>query len=164
MIDLQSIVPWKKEERSPALRRETVDPFFQLQRRINGMFDDFLGSSFSNLGNGQQFLPQMDVTETAKEIKITAELPGLDEKDVDVSVLDNMVSIRGEKTQKKEEEEQDSYYSERSFGSFERTIALPQGIDTEKVNARFKKGVLKITIPKKPEAQSNRRKIELIED
>ena len=164
MIDLQSIIPWKKEGRSPVLRRENGDQFSQLQRRINGMFDDFLGRSFHDLGNGRDFLPQVDVTETAKEIKITAELPGLDEKDVDVSVLDNMLSIKGEKIQEKEEEEHDSYYSERSFGSFQRTIALPQGIDTEKVQARFKKGVLKITIPKKPEAQSNRRKIELMED
>lgn len=164
MINLQSIIPWKKEERSPALGRENGDPFSQLQRRINGMFDDFLGRSFSDLGNGREFLPQVEVTETAKEIKITAELPGLDEKDVDVSVLDNMLSIKGEKIQEKEEEEHGSHYSERSFGAFHRTIALPQGIDTEKVKARFKKGVLKITIPKKPEAQSNRRKIELMEE
>src|ERR1051325_5682575 len=162
MIDLQSIIPWKKEERSPTLRRENGDPFSQLQRRINGMFDDFLGRPLSDSGNG--FWPQIDVTETAKEIKIIAELPGLDEKDVDVSVLDNMLAIKGEKTQEKEKEEHDAYYSERSFGSFERTIALPQGVDTEKVNARFKKGVLSITIPKKPEAQTNRRKIELMED
>lgn len=164
MVDLYSIIPWKKDERSPVVRHENGDPFSQLQRRINGMFDDFMGRSFSDLTNGRKFLPQVDVAETAKEIKITAELPGLDEKDVDVSVLDNMLSIKGQKTQEKEEQEQDSYYSERSFGSFERTIALPQGIDTDKVNASFKKGVLRITIPKKPEAQSNRRKIELMED
>ena len=164
MIDLQSIIPWKKEERSPVLRHENGDSFSQLQRRINGMFDDFLGRNFSNLGNGHEFLPQVEVTETAKEIKITAELPGLDEKDVDVSVLDNVLSIKGEKTREKEEEEHDSYYSERSFGSFQRTIALPQGIDTEKVKARFKQGVLQITIPKKPEEQSNRRKIQLMEE
>jgi HSP20 family protein len=101
----------------------------------------------------------VDVSETGKEVRITAELPGLDEKDVEVTVTNNMLTIKGEK----EEEEGDYYHSERSYGYFDRTIALPQGIDADNAKAKFKKGVLKVTIPKKPEAQSSRRKIELTE-
>jgi HSP20 family protein len=164
MMNLQSIIPWKKEDRSPVLRRENGDPFTQLQRRMNSVFDDFLGRSSSDLLSGSEFLPQVNVTETGKEVRITAELPGLDDKDVEVTVLDNMLSIKGEKKEEKEEEEHDYLHSECSYGYFDRTIALPQGIDADKVKATFKKGVLKIAIPKKPEAQSHRRKIELIEE
>jgi HSP20 family protein len=78
-------------------------------------------------------------------------------------VTNNMLTIKGEKKVEKEEEEGDYYHSERSYGYFNRTIALPQGIDADKAEAKFKKGVLKVTIPKKPEAQSWRRKIELTE-
>ena len=91
-------------------------------------------------------------------MRITAELPGLDEKDVEVTVTSNMLTIKGEKKVEKEEEEGDSYYSERNYGHFERTIALPQGIDTNNAEAKFKKGVLKVTILRKPEAQSSRTK------
>jgi HSP20 family protein len=96
-------------------------------------------------------------------MRITAELPGLDEKDVEVTVPSNMLTIKGGKKVEKEEEEGDYYYSEHHYGHFERPIALPQGIDTDNAEAKFKKGVLKVTIPKKPEAQSSRRKIELTE-
>jgi HSP20 family protein len=160
-MNLQSIIPWKKEERSLARGRGDGDPFGQLQRRMNSVFEDFFGRSSSDLWGDAagEFLPQVDVSETGKEVRITAELPGLDEKDVEVTVTNNMLTIKGEK----EEEEGDYYHSERSYGYFDRTIALPQGIDADNAKAKFKKGVLKVTIPKKPEAQSSRRKIELTE-
>jgi HSP20 family protein len=160
-MNLQSIIPWKKEERSLARGRGDGDPFGQLQRRMNSVFEDFFGRSPSDLWGDAagEFLPRVDVSETGKEVRITAELPGLDEKDVEVTVTNNMLTIKGEK----EEEEGDYYHSERSYGYFDRTIALPQGIDADNAKAKFKKGVLKVTIPKKPEAQSSRRKIELTE-
>ncbi len=160
-MNLQSIIPWKKEARSLARGRGDGDPFAQLQRRMNSVFDDFFGRSSSDLWGdaGGEFLPRVDVSETGKEVRITAELPGLDEKDVEVTVTNNMLTIKGEK----EEEEGDYYHSERSYAYFDRTIALPQGIDADNAEAKFKKGVLKVTIPKKPEAQSSRRKIELTE-
>ena len=160
-MNLQSIIPWKKEERSLARGRGDGDPFAQLQRRMNSVFEDFFGRSSSDLwgDDAGEFLPRVDVSETGKEVRITAELPGLDEKDVEVTVTNNMLTIKGEK----EEEEGDYYHSERSYGYFDRTIALPQGIDADNAKAKFKKGVLKVTIPKKPEAQSSRRKIELTE-
>jgi HSP20 family protein len=130
---------------------------------MNSVFEDFLGYSSSDLWGDAagEFLPRVDVSETGKEVRITAELPGLDEKDVEVTVTNNMLTIKGEK--KVEKEEGDYYHSERSYGYFDRTIALPQGIDADNAKAKFKKGVLKVTIPKKPEAQSSRRKIELTE-
>ena len=162
-MNLQSIIPWKKEERSLARGRSDGDPFAQLQRRMNSVFEDFFGRSSSDLwgDDAGEFLPRVDVSETGKEVRITAELPGLDEKDVEVTVTNNMLTIKGEK--KVEKEEGDYYHSERSYGYFDRTIALPQGIDADNAKAKFKKGVLKVTIPKKPEAQSSRRKIELTE-
>jgi len=165
-MNLQSIIPWKKEERSLARGRGNGDdPFAQLQRRMNSVFEDFFGRPSSDLWGDAtvEFLPRVDVTETGKEVRITAELPGLDEKDVEVTMTNNMLTIKGEKKVEKEEEEGDYCYSERHYGHFERTIALPQGIDADNAKATFKKGVLKVTIPKKPEAQSLRRKIELTE-
>ena len=160
-MNLQSIIPWKKEERSLARGRGDGDPFAQLQRRMNSVFENFFGRSSSDLWGdaAEEFLPRVDVSETGKEVRISAELPGLDEKDVEVTVTNNMLTIKGEK----EEEEGDYYHSERSYGYFDRTIALPQGIDADNAKAKFKKGVLKVTIPKKPEAQSSRRRIELTE-
>jgi HSP20 family protein len=164
-MNLQSIIPWKKEERSLARGRGDSDPFAQLQRRMNSVFEDFFGRSSSDLWGDAagEFLPRVAVSETGKEVRITAELPGLDEQDVEVTVTNNMLTIKGEKKVEKEEEEGDYYHSERSYGYFDRTIALPQGIDADNAKAKFKKGVLKVMIPKKPEAQSSRRKIELTE-
>lgn len=133
---------------------------------MNSLFDDFWGDSLPSFGNGGagEFLPQVDVSETDKELRITAELPGLEEKDVEVEVTDHLLTIKGEKNVEKEEEDGDFCHSERSYGCFQRAIALPQGIDADKVKAKFKNGVLKVTIPKKPEAQNARRKIALTED
>ena len=164
-MNLKSIVPWNKEKRSLARWPEDSDPFTQLQRRMNSLFDDFFSRSSLDLWGGKTgaFQPRIDVSETDKEVRITAELPGLDAKDVEVTMASNMLTIKGEKKVEKEEEDGDYYYSERNYGRFERTIALPQGIDTDNAEAKFKKAVLKVTIPKKPEAQSSRRKIELAE-
>jgi HSP20 family protein len=163
-MNLKSIVPWNKEKRSLARRPEDDDPLAQLQRRMNSLFDDFFSRSSSDLWGGDTgaFQPRMDVSETDKEVRIAAELPGLDEKDVEVTVTNNILTIKGEKKVEKEEEG-DYYHSERSYGYFDRTIELPQGIDADNAKAKFKRGVLKVTIPKKPEAQSHRRRIELTE-
>jgi HSP20 family protein len=162
-MNLKSIIPWKKEDQALARRGGGGDPFTQLQRQMNSVFDDFLGRSSSDLwgGGAGEFLPQIDLSETGKEVRVTAELPGLDQKDVEVTVTNNMLTIKGEKKVEKEEEEGDYYHAERSYGYFNRTIVLPEGIDADKAKAKFKNGVLKVTIPKKPEAQSARKRIEL---
>lgn len=162
-MNLKSIIPWNNEKRSLARWPEDSNPFTQLQRRMNNLFDDFFGRSSLDLsgGNTGAFQPRIDVSETDKEVRITAELPGLDEKDVEVRVAKNKLTIKGEKKVEKEEEDGDYYHSECSYGYFDRTIELPQGIDADNGKAKFKRGVLKVTIPKNPEAQSHRRRIEV---
>jgi HSP20 family protein len=98
-MNLKSIIPWKKEERSLACGRGDGDPFVQLQRRMNSVFEDFFSRSPSDLWNNGagEFLPRADVSETGKEVRITVELPGLDEKDVEVTMTNNMLVIKSER-------------------------------------------------------------------
>ena len=95
--------------------------------------------------------------------RISVAVAGFGENELSIEAKENTLTIKGEKKVEMEEEKGDYYHSERSYGYLDRTIALPQGIDADNAKAKFKKGVLKVTIPKKPEAQSSRRKIELTE-
>jgi HSP20 family protein len=90
---------------------------------------------------------------TEKAYELTAELPGIEEKNVDVKVANGVLTIKGEKQEEKEEKKKDYYLRERHFGSFERSFQVPDGVDNDKIEASFKKGVLTVTLPKKPEAQ-----------
>jgi len=132
------------------------NPFISLQREIDRLFDDFT-SGFPTLpafGKGKtEMLPSMDVSETDKEIEITAELPGLEEKDVQINVADNLLTIRGEKKAEKEETDKNYRLIERSYGSFERTLQLPDGVNADAIKATMAKGVLKVTVPKSAPAQ-----------
>jgi HSP20 family protein len=104
-------------------------------------------------------MPAVDVTETEKGYKVVAELPGMDEKNIEVKIANGMLTIKGEKQEDKEEEKQDYYVRERSFGSFERTLPVPDGVDLDKVDASFKNGVLTVALPKTAEAQKAEKKI-----
>jgi HSP20 family protein len=106
-------------------------------------------------------VPDLDVHENAKSIMIEAELPGIDEKDVSVMLSDGLLTIKGEKKQEREEKGETHYLCERSFGAFERRLRLPETVDEDKLQARFDKGVLKITAAKRPEAVKAERKIEI---
>jgi HSP20 family protein len=106
-------------------------------------------------------VPAIDMTEDDKAYKISAELPGLDAKDVDVSISGSTLVLKGEKRQEKEEKEKNYYFSERAYGSFQRAFELPTSVDRDKVSADFSKGVLTITLPKTPEAQQQQKKIEV---
>ena len=105
--------------------------------------------------------PAVDLTEDEKAYKLTAELPGIDEKDVEVSVAEDMLTIKGEKRQEKEEKTKNYYVSERSYGSFQRSFALPKSVDRDNIAAQFAKGVLTVTLPKTAAAQSQHKKIEV---
>lgn len=142
-------------------RREEEHPFALLQRDINALFDTFfkgfgLETFESRVGT---LSPHIDVIEGDKEVKVSAELPGVDEKDIEVSLTKDSLTIRGEKKESKEDKGKDYYRMERSYGSFSRTIAIPAEIDTEKVDANFKKGILTITLPKTAKAVSETKKI-----
>jgi HSP20 family protein len=105
--------------------------------------------------------PAMDMSEDDKAYKISAELPGLDAKDVDVTISGTTLLLKGEKRQEKEEKEQNYYLSERIYGSFQRAFELPASVDRDKIAADFSKGVLTITLPKTPAAQKQQKKIEV---
>ena len=96
------------------------------------------------------------MTETDKEIEITAELPGLEEKDVQINVADNVLTIRGEKKAEKEEKDKNYRLIERSYGSFERSLELPNGVNADAIRANIAKGVLKVTVPKPAPAQTKK--------
>lgn len=148
-MNLQSLLPIGRD-RGVA---RSDNPFISLQREIDRLFDDFT-RGFPAFGNGKtEMLPSMDVTETDKEIEITAELPGLEEKDVQINVADNLLTIRGEKNAEKEEKDKNYRLIERSYGSFERTLQLPDGVDADAIKATIAKGVLKVTVPKSAPAQ-----------
>jgi HSP20 family protein len=150
-------------------------PFEGLRREIDRLFDDFDGGfwrspSQRSMFAGEPFrhrelpsiaVPAVDVSETDKAYEIAAELPGMDEKDIEVKVVDGSLTIKGEKQEEKEEKKKDYYLSERRFGSFERRFEVPEGVDADKIEASFKKGVLTVTLPKKPEAQKPGKKIEV---
>ena len=104
-------------------------------------------------------LPAVDVIETDKAYEITAELPGIDKKNVDVKFANGVLTIKGEKQDQKEERKKDYYMRERSFGSFERSFEVPDSVETDKIEATFKKGVLTVTLPKSAEAQKAEKKI-----
>jgi len=105
--------------------------------------------------------PAIDMSEDEKVYKISAELPGIDAKDIDVSISGDMLVLKGEKRQEKEETDRDYHFSERSYGSFQRSFELPSSVDRNKIAADFSKGVLTITLPKTAEAQKPAKKIEV---
>lgn len=153
-----AIIPWsRKEDRS--LVERGGEPFSYLRNQINRVFDDLWGEPWLGRGEGfTGFAPQVDVTETENEVKVCAELPGVDAKDVDVTV-ENTLTIKGEKKYEREENEKGQYRMERSYGSFERAIPLPVEVDDSNAKAEFKNGLLYLTLPKRPGAESRRKKI-----
>jgi HSP20 family protein len=112
-------------------------------------------------GDGGVMAPELDVRDTTTSITIEAELPGVDVKDISITLADGVLTIRGEKKQNREEKSDNYYIAERSYGVFQRALQLPDSVDETKVDAKFDKGVLKITATKKPEAVKAQRRIEI---
>ena len=106
-----------------------------------------------------EWLPSVDVSETKNDIVVKAELPGMDPKDIDISLSDGHLIIRGEKKQEREENEEDYHFIERSYGSFTRSIQLPKQVKHDKINASYKNGILKVVLPKSEEAKTKEIKI-----
>jgi HSP20 family protein len=146
-------------------------PLTTLRREIDRLFDDFHmwpRPSARTVFDVEPFwrgelsfgkVPAVDIVEKEKEYEITAELPGMDEKNIDVKFADGILLIKGEKSEEKEEKEKDYYLSERRFGSFHRSFQVPAGIDADKIEASFKNGVLTVKLPKTPEALKQEKKI-----
>jgi HSP20 family protein len=132
-----------------------------LHRNIDRAFGNVFGgpSLLSDVWASRDVVPSIDVTEDENSFNVTVELPGMDEKDVAVSVADRVLTIRGEKKEEKEKKDKDAYRRERAYGSFRRVMELPAGVDAEKIDASFKKGVLTIALPKSKEAQAKVKQI-----
>jgi HSP20 family protein len=173
MAEDTSKIPVTTDKAPSALRPRR--PFESLRQEIDRLFDDFgipmwrspFHSSFFDMDPFRRAktafsgMPAVDVTETEKGYKVVAELPGMDEKNIEVKIANGMLTIKGEKQEEKEEEKQDYFVRERSFGSFERTFQVPDGVNLDKVDASFKKGVLTVTLPKTVEAQKAEKKIQV---
>lgn len=166
-MNIKDWVPWHREK--DMIKAEADHPIFSLQREMNKMFDSFSQSLFDPLHSkefdfSKSAFPKIDVVEAEKEIKITAELPGMEEKDIDVSLSGDLLIIEGEKKAEKEDEKDGYRVMERSYGKFNRAIQVPTGVESEKIDAKFKNGVLKITLPKTEEAQKEKKKIKVEND
>ena len=162
---IRDLIPWSRQEnRLPvpvSAEREPGDhPLLLLHRDVNRLFDDFVRgfglSSFGGFGRELSW-PSLEFGETDTEVRVIAELPGLDEKDVDITVEEGVLTLRGEK--KSEVEDKDRGYTERSYGRFERRIGLPRGVERDKSSATFQNGVLTITLPKSEAANETVRRI-----
>ena len=145
-------------------------PFPALQDQMSRLFEDVLGS----LGNELDFFrpfrafdrpwgvhPSLDVSETDDEIIVQAELPGLEEKDVEVTLENDVLTLKGTKQDEQKDEERNYYHVERSYGTFQRSVQLPAGLDRDNVKAVFKNGVLTVALPKTAEAKSERKVIDI---
>ncbi len=163
----------KASERASALQARR--PFESLRREVDRLFDDF-DRGFWRLPLPRSVFdiepfwrrelswgvaPAIDIVEKDTAYEVTAELPGMDEKNIEVKLANGGLMIRGEKKEEKEEKKKDYYLHERHYGSFERRLRVPEGVDIDKIDASFKNGVLTVILPKKPEAQKPGKKIEV---
>ena len=163
-----------RKTEAPPTAMQMWRPFESLRREVDRLFDDFHMSPFRLPFRRPAFdiepfwapeswvaVPAVDFVERDNAFEVHADLPGLDEKNIEVKVANGVLTIKGEKEENKEEKKEDFHMRERRFGSFERALRIPDGVDTDKIEAAFKKGVLTVTLPKTAEAQKPVKKIEV---
>ena len=186
-MELKKLAPWnwfnKEEEQRqsvPVRHGEmsqspfmpgTDHPMLQLQRELDYLFANFFrGFGMPAMGgfrplipfdDSRLFTPQVDLSATDQEYRLTVEVPGITEKDVSVHINGNTMTIKGEKKQEKEEKNKDYYRVERSYGEFQRILSLPEDVEQDSVTAAFKNGVLTVTMPRKASAKSEGKRIEV---
>jgi HSP20 family protein len=165
-MSVRDLIPWGRNNGNqvPSLLRDNDrDPFLSLHREVNRLFDDVFrgfGSGLPSSSGAHSFgggWPSVGISDNEKEIKVTAEVPGLEEKDIEVLLNDGVLTLRGEKHT--ETEDKDRQFSERYYGRFERRIPLGVEVNDDEVDARFKNGVLTVTLPKTEKAQSQVKRI-----
>jgi HSP20 family protein len=135
--------------------------FERMRRDMDRLWDSFFERGTLRGEDGREWLPSLDVAETKNEIVVKAEVPGMEPKDIDVSLSDGLLTIKGEKKQEREEKEENYHLVERNYGSFTRSIRLPNEVQSDKINASYKNGVLKIVLPKSEEAKKKEIKIKV---
>jgi HSP20 family protein len=149
----------------PAMAGSAAFPMFEdVENRMSRFFERALSEPFGNtFPEAIDWIPATDIVETSDELTLTAELPGIDQKDIDVSVEGGVLSLRGEKSEERKEGEDGKkvYLYERTYGSFQRSFTLPSTVDDSMITAEFEKGVLKVHMPKTAEAKPKGRKVEI---
>ena len=169
-MNLQKLSPWnwfKREEEGgrgdllPA--RGGDDPLTRMHREMDRLFEDFLGALDrpSDRQRGLVLRPSIDIAESKTAYRISVEVPGVDEKDIDLTLDGDALIVSGEKRQESEEDEDGYHRVERSYGSFRRVLTLPSDADPDGISANFRKGVLKIEIPRTKEGNGSRKRIEI---
>jgi HSP20 family protein len=144
------ITPWRPFE------------FDRIRREMDRLWDFFLEvRPMRKAEESGEWLPSLDVSETKNDVVIKAELPGMDPKDIDISLSNGFLTIKGEKKQEKEEKDENYHLIERSYGSFTRSVRLPREVQSDKITASFKNGVLRVTFPKSEEAKKKEIKIKV---
>jgi HSP20 family protein len=175
MAEAATKLPVKTEEKpyERSALQQVWRPFETLRHEVDRLFEDFDRGVWRSPFRGSILdieplwkrelawsgAPAVDIVEKDTAYEVTAELPGLDEKNIEVKLINGGLTIKGEKQEEKEEKKKDYYLHERHFGSFERCFRVPDGVDADKIEASFKKGVLTVTLPKKPEALKPEKKI-----
>ena len=163
-MSVRDLIPWGRDDgnRVPTLYRDDQhNPVFSLHREVNRLFDDMV-RSFDNLGWPPAFnggWPKVEISETPGDIRVTAEIPGIEEKDLEILLDDNVLTLRGEK--RAESEDKERQFSERYYGRFERRIPLGCEVERDRIDARFNNGVLTVVLPKSEKAQSQIKRIEI---
>lgn len=162
---MRDLIPWGRS-RVPARPDEPrhdapLSPFFTLRREMDRLFDDaFRGFGVSPFGGDfAASWPHVEVSERDKDVRVTAELPGLEEKDIELRVEDNVLILSGEKRHEVDDEER--HYSERFYGRFERRLALPADVDDDRAEAKFRNGLLTVTLPKTERARHDKKRIQI---
>ena len=167
-MSVRDLIPWSRgngDQLPTVFRDSDHDPFLSLHREVNRLFDDMFrgfGSGLPAFGRVSSFgggWPSVEISDGKKEVKVTAEVPGLEEKDIEVLLDGGVLTLKGEK--RSETEDKDRQFSERYYGRFERRIPLGYEIEEDKIEARFKNGVLTVTLPKTAKAQSQAKRIEI---
>ncbi len=152
-MPIKDLLPWNRENKIEVLREdeEPINALLNMQNELDQMFENFFNRPFGLRSYGDfepVFTPKVDIAETDKEIVITADIPGLEADDVEISLANRVLTILGEKKSEKEEKGRYFHRKERSYGAFRRDIPLPAEVDENKVEAVFKNGVLKVSAPK----------------
>lgn len=164
-MNMRDLIPWGRSNNQAPVdyRGSEQNPFLSLHREMNRLFDETFRSfegSLANFGSSSLWngnWPGVDISENEREIRVSAELPGVEEKDVDVVLEDDVLVIKGEK--RSEIDDKERQFSERYYGSFERRLPLAAEVEEDKVTAKFKNGVLTIVLPKSPAAQQKTKRI-----
>jgi len=153
---------WELTTWKPFRELGPIRDFERMTKEMDRFGDSFLeGTLRKRREDGTEWFPSLDVSETKSDFVVKAELPGIDPKDIDVSLNDGMLTIRGEKKQEKEEKEENYHFIERSYGTFSRSVSLPRDLKHDKISASYKDGVLRVVLPKSEEAKKEEIKIKV---